>query len=444
MGLRFRRSVRLFPGVRLNFSRSGISTTVGGRGATVTIGARGTYANVGLPGSGLSYRTRISPSQSKQHRQNGKPVDDLQSPTTQLSEFREIQSAEVSTLTSPGLNAIKELIIEAEYQRRSLLLDVQKNKNELSKNIFYLKISRLLIIRLYAQRFDAGIVNKCEESSRILEESRDNLDGCYVEVDFSLDENAINSYNDLEKSFSSLLLSEKIWDITAARTTNRVAERTAATQQLKRQPVVFDYVSSSIVKSKYQVLRLGNANGRTVQIFPGFIMMMEKNGQFALIEYRELDLSFGPSHFIETERVPRDSQVISHTWTKANKDGSPDKRFKNNRRIPIVQYGSILMKSPTGLLEQYEFSNYAASEAFARALNKHQETLSNLVTDQKQLPLAASEDADAGSPDESELHSDGESRFARKSEPNFKLDWAALALLTAPLVYVLASGILLH
>ena len=60
MSLRFRRSVRLFPGVRLNFSRSGISTTVGVRGASMTLGPRGTYANVGLPGSGLSYRTKVS------------------------------------------------------------------------------------------------------------------------------------------------------------------------------------------------------------------------------------------------------------------------------------------------------------------------------------------------------------------------------------------------
>ena len=58
MGLRFRRSVRLFPGVRINLSRSGISTSVGVRGAHVTVGAAGTRTTVGLPGTGLSY-TRL-------------------------------------------------------------------------------------------------------------------------------------------------------------------------------------------------------------------------------------------------------------------------------------------------------------------------------------------------------------------------------------------------
>jgi len=59
MGLRFRRSVRLFPGVRLNFSGSGISTSIGGRGAHVTYGHGHVRTTVGLPGTGISY-TSIS------------------------------------------------------------------------------------------------------------------------------------------------------------------------------------------------------------------------------------------------------------------------------------------------------------------------------------------------------------------------------------------------
>lgn len=59
MGLRFRRSVRLFPGVRLNFSGSGISTSFGGRGAHVTYGHGHVRTTVGLPGTGISY-TSIS------------------------------------------------------------------------------------------------------------------------------------------------------------------------------------------------------------------------------------------------------------------------------------------------------------------------------------------------------------------------------------------------
>jgi len=55
MPLRFRRSVKIAPGMRLNFSGSGTSLSVGGRGATVNFSKRGTRATLGIPGTGLSY-----------------------------------------------------------------------------------------------------------------------------------------------------------------------------------------------------------------------------------------------------------------------------------------------------------------------------------------------------------------------------------------------------
>ncbi len=55
MGIRFRRSIKLFPGVSLNISKRGLSTTVGGRGARMTIGHGKTTGSIGVPGTGLSY-----------------------------------------------------------------------------------------------------------------------------------------------------------------------------------------------------------------------------------------------------------------------------------------------------------------------------------------------------------------------------------------------------
>jgi hypothetical protein len=58
--LRFRRSVRVLPGIRLNFGRRSTSVSIGVRGAHVTFGgSQGTRTTIGIPGSGLSY-TEVS------------------------------------------------------------------------------------------------------------------------------------------------------------------------------------------------------------------------------------------------------------------------------------------------------------------------------------------------------------------------------------------------
>jgi Protein of unknown function (DUF4236) len=59
MGIRYRRSVKLAPGIRMNLSGGGLSWTLGPRGASVGVGKRGTYVSTGIPGTGLYSRTRI-------------------------------------------------------------------------------------------------------------------------------------------------------------------------------------------------------------------------------------------------------------------------------------------------------------------------------------------------------------------------------------------------
>jgi hypothetical protein len=55
MGFRFRRSLKIAPGLHLNLGKHGASASIGGRGARVTLGQKGTRTTVGIPGTGVSY-----------------------------------------------------------------------------------------------------------------------------------------------------------------------------------------------------------------------------------------------------------------------------------------------------------------------------------------------------------------------------------------------------
>src|SRR5258706_15241308 len=54
MPIRFRRTFKILPGVKINVSRHGVSTTVGTRGMHLTFNRYGVRQSVGLPGSGVS------------------------------------------------------------------------------------------------------------------------------------------------------------------------------------------------------------------------------------------------------------------------------------------------------------------------------------------------------------------------------------------------------
>jgi hypothetical protein len=61
MGFRFRKIFSVLPGVKINLSKSGVSTSLGGHGATVNVGSSGKKTlTLGVPGSGMSYQIPLT------------------------------------------------------------------------------------------------------------------------------------------------------------------------------------------------------------------------------------------------------------------------------------------------------------------------------------------------------------------------------------------------
>lgn len=76
MGIRYRKRIKLLPGVNINISKSGVSTTIGPKGCSVNIGKNGTYLNTGIPGTGIYSREKIS---GKKHSIHQNQIDNKNS-----------------------------------------------------------------------------------------------------------------------------------------------------------------------------------------------------------------------------------------------------------------------------------------------------------------------------------------------------------------------------
>ena len=82
--MRFRKTVKLGKGIKLNLSKSGPSVTVGGKGLSFNIGKKGIFMNTNIPGTGLYDRKKIAGGSSSkgQSRSGGnikteKPIDEF-------------------------------------------------------------------------------------------------------------------------------------------------------------------------------------------------------------------------------------------------------------------------------------------------------------------------------------------------------------------------------
>lgn len=73
--------------------------------------------------------------------------------------------------------------------------------------------------------------------------------------------------------------------------------------------------------------------------------------------------------FLEDETIPADSQTVRETWRYANRDGGPDLRFKDNRKLPVMFYYTLTFTfDPSG--SPYTLDLLVSSEARAKEAHR--------------------------------------------------------------------------
>jgi len=66
LNFKFRKKIRIFPGLTLNLSRQGISPTIGVPGLSVNKNKKGIFLNLGIPGTGIYNRIKLDDQKSEE------------------------------------------------------------------------------------------------------------------------------------------------------------------------------------------------------------------------------------------------------------------------------------------------------------------------------------------------------------------------------------------
>lgn len=386
MSFRFRKSVRLFPGVRLNLSTSGMSVSVGGPGATVNFSSRGTALTLGIPGTGLSLRHQLSsrpPVEDAFPRSfapSSRTVPDYAEPDFPQSlkaiAATEIRSAEVAVLTSPDLTGLKRLINDAAAQRTALMPDLAEATRARERAWRKLRRREQLPLRLFLKKSIPKARTAFDEAEQEAMKVAEAIALSRVCIEFVFDEDALQAQRELEAAHTVLSRCSRIWDVTAEVAVDRVKARSVASKAVDRSLVQLSSITEGLVVGDQKGLRFQNTNGSDLDIFPGFMLMhARESSDYALVDLRELLLEFEAIRFIEDGPVPADTEIIGQAWERSNKDGSRDRRFNNNRQIPIVRYGELRFQTAAGVAEAYQASNSEAAAAFYRAFRNIQDSL---------------------------------------------------------------------
>jgi hypothetical protein len=166
---------------------------------------------------------------------------------------------------------------------------------------------------------------------------------------------------------SKLEETEKIWMITKEKRNDDTRYTAGANTSISRDAIYFsDYSSVNGLKTNVYT----PAIGMQIFFFPDLILY--QNGrEVEFISYNDIKINLITSQFRESGTVPSDSEKIGSTWKFVNNDGSPDRRFKDNRKIPVMKYCQIKITDNNDFSVIIMTSNYETGGKFANTLNSY-------------------------------------------------------------------------
>lgn len=185
---------------------------------------------------------------------------------------------------------------------------------------------------------------------------------------YDLDAEAEGKLTALYAALEGLSSCTRLWHIAAHGAVNDWKRNAGATRLLTRSVVRIS--SGDAPRIRTNAVVAGLPAGREVLYFmPDRLLVYDtRSARYGAVAYGDVQVETGASSFIESEGVPRDAAVIGHTWEKVNRNGGPDRRFKNNRQLPVCRYGDLIVQSNSGLMEKFQFSRVGAADGLLTAI----------------------------------------------------------------------------
>jgi hypothetical protein len=384
MGFFFRKSIKFGP-IRLNLSKSGIGVSGGITGARISTGPRGTYVNLGR--KGVYYRKKISiplganapshvhgssvpPPPQTIFDSSGSP-DIVQTETVDsdhlvnssfedaLSEInRKLETPSSAPPVIVGMVILCLIIVGSTLGVGYRLFGPEAISTESKIGFIVLLV---VLSFAFAVVWFGGIYLYGNASEKDKREKTSLLT-------YEFDEVSSARYELILGAVDALGNASRIWSQQTQQSTYDWKRNAGARALITRTLIRVGRLQLKGVITNIPVC--GFDFGYMKLFFMPDKVFVLKGKRYGAISYDHINKLTSSERFIENESIPRDGKVIDYTWQYVNRNGGPDRRFKNNRQIPVMQYGVVELTASEGLHIHLQVSSLERTSEFATLSNQ--------------------------------------------------------------------------
>ena len=360
MGFYIRKALKVGP-LRFNLSKSGVGVSAGVKGLRLGTGPRGSYVHMGR--GGLYFRKSLN---SASGRAAGRPGTPHRLPGLIGPSAPEVPRGMVGPLQDVESGSVQEMVdsSSAELLRE---MNEKRRKIRLLPGAIALSIIGTLLLLAGGMPtwlvvlFGGTAVGFCWLASL-----KDELRKTTV-ILYDLEPEVETAYGRLHNAFGVLRSCSRIWHIEARGEVLDCKYHAGASEVVKRKQIKPITGAPPFVRTNVEVPLV--PVGKQVLAFMPDRLLVFESAAVGAISYSALNLNLAESQFIEEEGVPQDATVVGRTWRYVNKKGGPDRRFKDNREIPVCAYEQLHLSSSSGLNEVIQVSRQGAGDALSEALS---------------------------------------------------------------------------
>jgi DNA polymerase-3 subunit epsilon len=347
MGFYVRTSLRAGP-FRFGLSRSGLGVSVGVPGFRVGAGPRGNYVRLGT--AGVHYLATTA------RRPGGRSIG--------AGPWVPQLPVEMSpTVLQPLDGASAEQLVAAHPTDLTVQLQQAAHRSRLWP---WLAVA-VGVVSLATMPFGLLVLVLGVPAviwARLRDQSRRS-----VVVFYDVNDASAVAFDALCSAVAELGRAHGVWSVDAeGALSNPYQQKTHAGAQslLSRSRAAISMSGPSVLVTNIAVPTIALA-GRSLHFLPDRILVRRGN-TIADVDYKTLQVDSSHTRFVETGVVPRDAEQIGTTWQKVNKDGGPDRRFRDNRQLPVMHYGRLTLGNANGLTAVVDASRPDLVRTLARVI----------------------------------------------------------------------------
>jgi hypothetical protein len=351
MGLYLRKSLSVGP-LRFNLSKSGVGVSSGIKGLRLGSGPRGNYVHMGR--HGLYFRKSLAPGRAEARPVPPAVVEPCSREPDIAEPLEEIESGNVLKLFD------------------SSAVDFLEELNSKRKLVRFFPLTAIVSIAALACLVFSGAPNWLSATTVVLAVVvtalvyvKDLLRKTVV-VFYDLEPDVQTAYQGLHDAFDALRRCAGVWHVEAAGRVRQSKYHAGANTLVQRTGIALSKGNVPYLKTNIDVPTI--PVGKQLLAFMPDRLLVFDSGAVGAVPYVDLDIQTSQTHFVEDGTVPRDSRVVDQTWKYVNKKGGPDRRFKDNREIPVVLYEEIRFSSTSGINELVQVSRTGVGESFKSAV----------------------------------------------------------------------------